>query len=87
MSLKDHCQLRHFISAVLLVFFYAASTSAQISSATGFKVLAIAERGGTHQPFVDAAKLWLQKEATADNFTIDYIEDSRPIDAAYLAHY
>ena len=28
-----------------------------------FRVIAIAEEGGIHKPFVDAAKLWLAKEA------------------------
>jgi hypothetical protein len=86
-SPKNHRHLRCLILAVLLVFLYVASTSARSTSAAGFKVLAIAESGGIHQPFVDAAKLWLQKEAVAYNFTIDYIEDTKPIDAAYLAHY
>jgi uncharacterized protein len=52
-----------------------------------YKVLAIAEAGGIHKPFVDAAKIWLQAEAKSGNFTIDYIEDTTPIDAAFLAKY
>src|SRR5271163_1053625 len=87
MSLKDHRHLRSPILVVLLVFLSVASSSAQTNRSAGFKVLAIAEHGGIHQPFVDAARLWLQKEAAVDNFTIDYIEDTKPIDAAYLAHY
>jgi uncharacterized protein len=87
MSLKDHRHLRTFTFPILLLLLSVVSTSAQGRSAAGFKILAIAEHGGIHQPFVDAAKLWLQKEAAVDNFTIDYIEDTRPIDAAYLAHY
>jgi type 1 glutamine amidotransferase len=52
-----------------------------------FRVIAIAEKGGIHQPFVDAAKIWLAKEAAADDFSIDYIEDTQKIDDAFLAHY
>jgi uncharacterized protein len=52
-----------------------------------FKVLAIAEHGGVHQPFVDAAKIWLQKEAKADHFAVDYVEDTKLIDEEYLSHY
>jgi hypothetical protein len=52
-----------------------------------FKIIAIAERGGIHQPFVDAAKIWLAHEAVSDNFTIDYIEDTKPIDEAFLSQY
>jgi type 1 glutamine amidotransferase len=52
-----------------------------------FKVIAIAEAGGIHKPFVDAAKVWLQKEAQADNFSIDYIEDTSRIDDRFLSQY
>jgi type 1 glutamine amidotransferase len=52
-----------------------------------FRVIAIAEKGGIHQPFVDAAKIWLAKEAIADNFTIDYIENTDKINEAFLAQY
>jgi type 1 glutamine amidotransferase len=52
-----------------------------------FRVVAIAESGGIHKPFVDAAKLWLAKEAAADGFAIDYIENTDPIDDAFLSRY
>ncbi|HMH12222.1 MAG TPA: ThuA domain-containing protein [Edaphobacter sp.] len=81
-----HRNLRPYIFAMLFVLLPGTPISAQSTPST-FKVLAIAEHGGLHQPFVDAAKLWLQKESIADNFTIDYIEDTKPIDAAYLSHY
>jgi hypothetical protein len=37
--------------------------------------------------FVDAAKIWLDKLAAQDNFTVDYIQDTSKIDDAFLAHY
>ena len=52
-----------------------------------FHVVAIAERGGIHQPYVDAAKIWLAQEAIKDNFAIDYIENTDPINDAFLAKY
>jgi type 1 glutamine amidotransferase len=52
-----------------------------------FRVIAIAEAGGIHKPFVDAAKVWLAQEAIADNFSIDYIENTDKIDKAFLAQY
>jgi type 1 glutamine amidotransferase len=52
-----------------------------------FRVIAIAEAGGIHKPFVDAAKIWLAKEAVADGFSIDYIENTDAIDDAFLANY
>ena len=52
-----------------------------------FRVVAIAEAGGIHKPFVDAAKIWLNKLAAQSNFTVDYIQDTGKIDDAFLAHY
>jgi len=52
-----------------------------------FRVVAIAEAGGIHKPFVDAAKVWLAKEAIADGFTIDYIENTDAINDAFLSRY
>ena len=57
------------------------------SASTKFHVVAIAEAGGIHKPFVDAAKTWLAQEATADGFTIDYIENTDSIDDAFLSRY
>ena len=50
-------------------------------------MIALAEHGGIHKPFVDAAKVWLGKLATENNFTVDYIEDTEKIDDAFLAKY
>ena len=52
-----------------------------------FHVVAIAEAGGIHKPFVDAAKVWLAQEANADGFTIDYIENTDAIDDGFLSRY
>ena len=52
-----------------------------------FRVIAIAEPGGLHKPFVDAAKVWLEQEAVADGFTVDYIENTDKIDEAFLSQY
>jgi uncharacterized protein len=70
----------------LLVLFCVWGLHAQ-SQPARFHVIALAEKGGIHKPFVDAAKIWLAQEATRDHFTIDYIEDTKPIDDAFLAHY
>src|SRR5258708_2727160 len=86
MSFSLHRYLRAYVFVMVLVLLRSTSITAQ-SPVTTFRILAIAERGGLHQPFVNAAKVWLQKEASIDNFTIDYIEDTKPIDAAYLSQY
>ena len=52
-----------------------------------FNVVALAEHGEIHQPFVDAAKIWLQNLATDRNFSIDYIQNTDKIDDAFLSHY
>lgn len=58
------------------------------SKKTAFRVVAMAEKdGGVHAPFVAAAKEWLQKVATENHFTIDYIDDTEPINEQFLARY
>jgi uncharacterized protein len=52
-----------------------------------FRVVALAESGGIHLPFVEAAKVWLQKQADEHDFAIDYIQNTDPIDDAYLAQH
>jgi type 1 glutamine amidotransferase len=52
-----------------------------------FHVIAIAEKGGIHKPFVDTAKVWLAQEAIKDDFSIDYIENTDNIDDQFLSHY
>ncbi len=52
-----------------------------------FNVVALAEKNSIHRPFVDAAKIWLTKEAETENFSIDYIENTDRIDEAFLSRY
>ena len=53
-----------------------------------FRVLAIAEAGkGDHSDFVAAAKIWLQQLATENDFAVDYITNTDPINDAFLAKY
>lgn len=49
-----------------------------------FRVVVLAERGGIHKPFVEACKAWFKEEAVRDGFSIDYLEDTRAIDDAFL---
>jgi hypothetical protein len=57
------------------------------AKAPAFRVIALAEHGGIHKPFVDAAKIWLAKLASEKNFTVDYVENTEKIDDAFLANY
>jgi len=70
-----------------IAFLSLAGVAAAQQAAPKFKAVAIAEKGGIHKPFVDAAKVWLAREAAADGFTVDYIEDTDAIDDAFLSHY
>jgi len=77
------------MSPLLLVV--AASLSAALLRAQertpAFRVIAIAEHGGIHKPFVDRAKIWLDKLGADNDFAVDYIEDTKKIDDAFLAKY
>jgi type 1 glutamine amidotransferase len=64
-----------------------AAPAGWCQAAPRFRVLAIAEKGGLHQPFVDAAKVWLAREAHEGGFAIDYVEDTSSIDDALLSKY
>jgi uncharacterized protein len=75
------------LCAISLLLFSRAGSSLAQSGHPKFKVIAIAEAGGIHKPFVDAAKIWLQQEAEANNFSIDYIENTDRIDDEFLSHY
>ena len=60
-------------------------TSGQKKSA--FKVLAIAENGGHHIQYSKAAKVWLDKLAEKNNFTVDYIDNTEKINDVFLSQY
>jgi type 1 glutamine amidotransferase len=52
-----------------------------------FKVLALAENGGHHIRYTQAAKVWLNTLAADSSFSIDYIQTSVPIDEKFLSQY
>src|ERR1700723_3939632 len=78
-------------SMLLIAVLFALCAVAPIASgqqaAPRFRVIALAEKGGIHKPFVDAAKIWLAQEGARDGFTVDYIEDTNKIDDAFLSNY
>ncbi|HEY2547945.1 MAG TPA: ThuA domain-containing protein [Candidatus Acidoferrum sp.] len=81
---------RNSLGTLLLLAFAALlpnNAAAAQTKTPSFYVIALAERGGIHKPFVDAAKLWLGKLSGENNFTVDYIEDTEKIDDAFLAKY
>src|SRR6202453_5268529 len=84
--MKVFVSLLRAICVLLLAFGCVGGLRAQ-SPALGFHVVALAEKGGIHKPFVDGAKVWLAQEAVRDHFTIDYIENTDPINDDFLSHY
>lgn len=70
-----------FVAATSLGSLHAQATTPK------FRVIAIAETGGIHGPYVQAAKVWLAQEAKRDNFSIDYIENTNKINDQFLSHY
>jgi len=66
---------------------FAADVAFAQGSAPRFKAIAIAEDGGIHKPFVDAAQIWLNRLAKQENFTVDYIQNTDNIDDEFLSHY
>ena len=83
------CSIRMLASAWILgvLSLGAALGSTSHSSAPKFHVFALAEAHSIHRPFVDAAKIWLQKQADENNFSVDYIENTEKMDDAFLSRY
>jgi type 1 glutamine amidotransferase len=65
----------------------AASHSSAQNAKPRFRAVAIAEAGGIHKPFVDAAQIWLNQLAKQEQFAVDYIENTAKIDDAFLSRY
>ena len=76
-----------FVLLLAASLFAQAAHNNRPSSSARFHVLALAEAASIHRPFVEAAKGWLQEQATDNNFTIEYIDSTDKIDEAYLSHY
>src|ERR1700722_10164735 len=82
---------RTFIASSLIVM--ADALGLRLPSAAAqdkppqFRVIAMAEPGGIHAPYVEAAKKWLNQLAADNNFTIDYIENADKINDEVLAQH
>ncbi len=79
------------MSAILGLLFSASISSAQAIAPkqhVKFRAVAIAELGNKdHQGFVAAAKVYLDKLAAENDFAIDYIGNTEPINEVFLAKY
>ncbi|TLU99162.1 ThuA domain-containing protein [Dyadobacter luticola] len=72
-------------SLYLLVAVFSAAVSPTF--AQKFRVLAMAEPGGHHIAYSKVARVWLDSLAAKNDFAIDYIENTDPINDAYLSNY
>jgi uncharacterized protein len=52
-----------------------------------FRVLALAESGGHHIAFTEAAKTWLKKCGEENDFEVDYLNNTASVTEALLARY
>jgi type 1 glutamine amidotransferase len=75
------------IASLLLCSFGSAQTESSSAHAPRFRVVALAEKGGIHAPFVEAAKVWLNQLAAENDFAVDYIQNTDPINDDFLAHH
>jgi len=75
------------VPVFLLVSAVGAKAAAPQPDAPQFRVVAIAEPGGIHLPFVEAAKTWLNQLAAENHFAVDYIQDTEKINDEFLSHY
>lgn len=51
------------------------------------RILVLAERGEQHQPYVDTARIWLDRLAATEHFSVDYVENTASFTQESLAKY
>jgi len=81
--------MKILLPILLILAAHCAGSGALVAQNTAprFRVVALAEHASIHKPFVDAAKVWLDKLAGENSFTVDYIENTEKIDDPFLARY
>ena len=72
---------------IALLLIISPGTSMAENATPRFKLVVLAEAGGIRRPFVDAAKVWLDKQAAGNTFSVECIQDSAKIDGAFLSRY
>lgn len=78
---------RFVMAAILLIGAIMPVKNMAAARKPAFRVLAIAENGGHHIQYSKAARIWLDKLASENNFTVDYIENTEKINEAFLSQY
>jgi type 1 glutamine amidotransferase len=72
---------------LLLLIFISVTCLTSMAKPKPFKVLALYENGGHHIDYSKRAKIWLDKLAAENDFTIDYLQSTDKIDDEFLNHY
>ncbi|MBZ4033615.1 ThuA domain-containing protein [Flavobacterium sp. 17A] len=75
------------IISLFFLCFSQVGCFAQKPKKRTFKTLVLYENGGHHLAFTKAAKPWLNQLAVENDFTIDYIENTKTINEAFLNQY
>lgn len=83
----SYLRFSHPLWVIVAIVLSSAAVSMAQSSGPKFRVIALAEHGGIHRPFVDAAKVWLQKLSDENAFSVDYIENTDKINDEFLSHF
>src|SRR5712664_257183 len=82
---------RFSISCSLLLaalnFCLAEVEAAEAFGKTKFKIIALTEAGGHHVEFTRAATPWLKTCGDENGFQVDFITNTAPITATFLAQY
>ena len=87
MRILQRVAIRLWMPAVLLIAAATAWAAAPAPDTPRFRVVAIAEAGGIHRPFVDAAMTWLNQLAAQEHFAVDYIQNTDKINDEFLSRY
>ena len=81
--------IRSCISHLLILMGLSlfSAEGGDVTTKPKFKILALAEAGGHHIEFTKAAIPWLKRDGDEDGFEVDFITNTAPITAAFLAQY
>lgn len=71
--------------SLLLVLLLLCKTV--LAANSGYKVLVLTERGGQHDPFTDAALIWLNEKSKGMNFEFTEINNTQSVNEKYLSQF
>jgi type 1 glutamine amidotransferase len=81
------CVVLAVSSAVAQPTISLATNQPGVASRPQFRVLVLAESGGHHVAFTEAARPWLRRFGEQNGFALDYLSDTSPITPDFLARY